>query len=88
MCILLVVYPNHVKILGLGKAAYIRTSNVTHIQSSLAYAEMRLILARLVWNFDVRLADGLGWDDRSKSYLLWQKGSINAFLKPRFIGST
>ncbi|KAF5007928.1 hypothetical protein FDECE_5844 [Fusarium decemcellulare] len=56
------------------------------IGKNLAYAEMRLILARLIWNFDIRLAaDSLGWEDKSESYLLWQKGPVNVFLTPRAV---
>lgn len=51
---------------------------------SLAYAEMRMILARLVWNFDIRIAeDTLGWPERSEVYILWQKGAVNVHLTPR-----
>ncbi|KAG8156760.1 hypothetical protein KVR01_013365 [Diaporthe batatas] len=51
---------------------------------NLAYAEMRLILARLIWNFDVRLAEETwGWDERSKVFLLWEKGPVKVYLKPR-----
>lgn len=53
---------------------------------SLAYAEMRLILAKLVWKFDIKPAEGTkGWDDRSKIYLLWEKGPLNIYLKSRAI---
>ncbi|KAH7126340.1 cytochrome P450 [Dactylonectria estremocensis] len=54
------------------------------IGKNLAYAEMRLILARWVWNFDVQLAaESRGWDDRSLYYILWEKGPLNLYLKPR-----
>ncbi|KAH8686184.1 cytochrome P450 monooxygenase [Ilyonectria robusta] len=54
------------------------------IGKNLAYAEMRLILARLVWNFDIQVAEeSRGWDDRSAFYLLWEKGPMNMYLKPR-----
>ncbi|KAK3306248.1 cytochrome P450 [Chaetomium strumarium] len=54
------------------------------IGKNLAYAEMRLILARVVWAFDIKLAeDAKGWDERSKMYLLWEKGPVNVFLTPR-----
>ena len=45
---------------------------------------MRLILARLVWNFDIRVAeDTLGWHEKSESYVLWQKGPLNVYLSPK-----
>lgn len=52
--------------------------------SSLANAEMRLILARLIWNFDIRAAENLHhWYDDSEVYILWQKGPVNVYLMPR-----
>ncbi|RTE83834.1 hypothetical protein BHE90_001594 [Fusarium euwallaceae] len=54
------------------------------IGKNLAYAEMRLILARLAWNFDIRLAkDSFEWERRCESYFLWQKGPVNVYLTPR-----
>ncbi|VUC29307.1 unnamed protein product [Clonostachys rosea] len=50
---------------------------------NLAYAEMRLILARIVWNFDLRLAkDSDGWIDRGETYLIWRKPALNVYLVP------
>ncbi|KAM6530353.1 hypothetical protein FALCPG4_008476 [Fusarium falciforme] len=54
------------------------------IGKNLAHAEMRLILARLAWNFDIRLAaDSFAWESRCESYFLWQKGPVNVYLTPR-----
>ncbi|OLN96220.1 Isotrichodermin C-15 hydroxylase 11, partial [Colletotrichum chlorophyti] len=54
------------------------------IGRNLAYAEMRLILARLIWNFDMRIAEeSKDWDEKSESYFLWQKDPLNVFLAPR-----
>ncbi|RSM03390.1 hypothetical protein CDV31_010524 [Fusarium ambrosium] len=54
------------------------------IGKNLANAEMRLILARLAWNFDIRLAeDSFDWEHRCESYFLWQKGPVNVYLTPR-----
>lgn len=56
---------------------------LTRPMSSLAYAEMRLILARVIFNFDMRLADdSKGWMERQKIYLLWEKSPLNVFLAP------
>ncbi|VUC29346.1 unnamed protein product [Clonostachys rosea] len=53
------------------------------IGKNLAYAEMRLILARIIWNFDLHLAaDSDGWIDRSEVYSLWHKPDLNAYLVP------
>ncbi|KAI1076269.1 cytochrome P450 [Whalleya microplaca] len=49
----------------------------------LAYVEMRTILARVLWNFDMRIAeDSRDWLSRQKVYLPWQKGALNAYLTP------
>ncbi|WYZ42535.1 hypothetical protein EsH8_VI_000234 [Colletotrichum jinshuiense] len=54
------------------------------IGRNLAYAEMRLILARMIWNFDMRLAEeSRGWDENSQVYTLWEKGPVNVFLTPK-----
>ncbi|KAI3542082.1 cytochrome P450 [Colletotrichum abscissum] len=54
------------------------------IGRNLAYAEMRLILARMIWNFDMKLSEESGgWDDKSQVYLLWEKGPVNVYLTPR-----
>lgn len=44
--------------------------------NSLAYAEMRLILARLLWSFELEmLPESKSWDQQ-KTFLLWDKGPI------------
>ena len=44
---------------------------------SLAYAEMRLMLARLLWKFYLEIMpDSIGWD-KQKVYVLWEKGDLN-----------
>ncbi|KAF5011171.1 hypothetical protein FDECE_2696 [Fusarium decemcellulare] len=44
------------------------------IGRNLAYAEMRLILARLIWNFDLELVPGgENWFNQ-RSFLIWEKG--------------
>ncbi len=44
---------------------------------------MRLILARILWNFDLRIADdSRNWLGRQRIYLLWDKGPLNAYLVP------
>ncbi|KAL2179505.1 P450 monooxygenase [Thermothelomyces heterothallicus CBS 202.75] len=49
---------------------------------NLAYAEMRLILARLLWNFDLELMpESRRWNEQ-KIYSLWDKGAINVKLTP------
>ena len=42
----------------------------------LAYNEMRVILARLVWNFDIRMEpESLGWD-KQRTFTLWEKNEL------------
>ncbi|MCJ1442591.1 MAG: hypothetical protein MMC23_003087 [Stictis urceolatum] len=49
---------------------------------NLAYSEMRLILARMVYNFDMRLDESsIGWI-KQRNYLLWQKGPLRVHLAP------
>lgn len=55
------------------------------IGRNLAYVEMRLILARVLWNFDLKLAeDCRNWIGDQKIYFLWEKGPLNVHLTPRF----
>ena len=53
---------------------------------NLAYAETRLVIARLLWRFDLRMAEGgrrglEEWFEKQKSYVLWQKPPL--FVKVR-----
>ncbi|KAI9375059.1 cytochrome P450 [Aspergillus egyptiacus] len=53
------------------------------IGRNLAYVEMRLILARMVFNFDMELDQaGLDWLDQ-ESFILWQKPPLPVRLTPR-----
>jgi hypothetical protein len=48
---------------------------------SLAYNEMRVILARILWNFDLELcAESADWD-RQHTYTLWEKLPLMCRLK-------
>ncbi|KAK0110139.1 hypothetical protein ONS95_002792 [Cadophora gregata] len=50
---------------------------------NLAFAEMRSIMCRLIWNFDMELQpDSLEWD-RQKVYVLWSKPPLNVKLTAR-----
>ena len=51
--------------------------------SSLAYAEMRLILAKIIYNFDMTICnDSLRWIEDQKTYILWDKPSLNVYMSP------
>jgi cytochrome P450 len=53
------------------------------IGKNLAYIEMRVILTRVLWNFDVQIAeDSLDWMSKQKIFNLWEKGPLNVTLKP------
>ena len=61
------------------------------IGQNLAWAEMRLIVARLLWRFDVsRPAEGTEdrkvfdtWKTEQKVRILWEKGALPVVLKER-----
>lgn len=58
------------------------------IGRNLAYHEMRLILARLVWEFDLELVGGGGqhgeeWLQRQKIWIFWDKGPLMVRLRRR-----
>lgn len=51
--------------------------------NSLAYAEMRLILARFLWNFNLELADdSTQWVENMKMFNLWEKPPLFVKLTP------
>ncbi|KAI1503706.1 cytochrome P450 [Biscogniauxia marginata] len=53
------------------------------IGRNLAYAEMRLILARILFNFDLRLVDGSkDWLNDQKAYGVWLKPDLHVHLTP------
>ena len=50
---------------------------------SLAYAEMRFILARMIWNFDFQIAEeSRNWAEGLQSWLIWEKRPLQVYLKP------
>ncbi|KAF2626333.1 cytochrome P450 monooxygenase-like protein [Macroventuria anomochaeta] len=54
------------------------------IGQNLAWAEMRSILARLVWSFEMELLpESEGWDQGQKIYLLWFKPALMVRLRAR-----
>ncbi|KAF2204698.1 benzoate 4-monooxygenase cytochrome P450 [Delitschia confertaspora ATCC 74209] len=54
------------------------------IGRNLAYAEMRLILAKVCWNFDMELNKERsgGWTERQKVFGLWEKVPLWVRLRP------
>ncbi|KAK6381925.1 hypothetical protein LTS17_003810 [Exophiala oligosperma] len=50
---------------------------------NLAYAEMRLALARVIYNFDFELQpESRSWD-KADIFVFWQKGPLNVKITPR-----
>jgi len=48
----------------------------------LAYYEMKVIIARLVWNFDLVLQpESHSWPDNQKAFIVWEKGPLWVQLK-------
>lgn len=59
-----------------------RTDNFAFI--SLAFAEMRLIIARMAYNFDITLAeDSKMWMEEMRILQVWAEPPLNLYLKPR-----
>ncbi|RYP09093.1 hypothetical protein DL765_008573 [Monosporascus sp. GIB2] len=53
------------------------------VGKNLAYAEMRLILAKIIFNFDLRLADeSRSWLKGQKVFTVWMKPSLLVHLTP------
>lgn len=54
------------------------------LSSSLALTEMRTILARMAWNFDLELDPAsCGWLDKQRMFTTWHKTEMRVGLKPR-----
>jgi len=44
---------------------------------------MRVILAKVIWNFDMEIAnDSRNWTEQ-ELFGLWKKGPLNVYLTPR-----
>lgn len=50
---------------------------------NLAYAELRLIISKMIWNFDMELINDDGNWPNQKIYVLYQKKSMMIRLSPR-----
>lgn len=58
-------------------------ASLTSPRLSLAYFEMRSILTRVLWNFDMQLDEASqGWTEQ-KEYTLWDKPPLWVLLKRR-----
>ncbi|KAI0395986.1 isotrichodermin C-15 hydroxylase [Xylariaceae sp. FL0594] len=53
------------------------------IGRNLAYAEMRIILARIIFDFDLKLSDSSkDWVDRQKAFALWDRIPLEVYITP------
>lgn len=52
------------------------------IGQGIAWAEMRLILANLVWAFDIEAVRAVDWAQQ-KTYIIWQKKPFDVWLRRR-----
>ena len=51
---------------------------------SLALLELRIILTKLLWKFDMELTDDkLDWNLMNKNYVFWEKPSLPIRFRPR-----
>ncbi|OLN87387.1 Isotrichodermin C-15 hydroxylase 21 [Colletotrichum chlorophyti] len=51
---------------------------------NLAYAEIRMILAKILWHFDISITpDNYDWINRQRIYTLWEKPPLMVNLTPR-----
>lgn len=59
---------------------------LTVVLYSLAFAEMRLIIARMAYNFDITLVeDSKRWMEDMRILQVWAEPPLNLYLKPRNI---
>lgn len=52
---------------------------------SLAYLEMRMVLARMFWKYDLSWfnCDEVDWERDTKGYTLWEKPKLRAAFSER-----
>jgi cytochrome P450 len=52
---------------------------------SLAYLEMRMVLAKLFWQYDLVWfnSDEVEWERDTKGYTLWEKPDLRVLLRDR-----
>ena len=59
--------------------------SLTLFSHSLAYAEMRTILARMLWNFDMELCEVSKDWNKQRIFLLWEKPALMVKLTERTV---
>lgn len=66
----------------------IRTFGADELKwSSLAYLEMRMVLAKLFWKYDLSWfnSQDVDWERDSKGYTLWEKPELRCTLQERMM---
>jgi cytochrome P450 len=54
------------------------------IGKNMAYHEMRLVITKLLWNFDFKLTEGSrGWAEGQRVFSLWEKRPLELIVKIR-----
>jgi cytochrome P450 len=55
-----------------------------NVSSSFAYVEMNLILATMLWKYDLELVDeSLDWEGQSHIHIMWWKPDLYVRFHPR-----
>ncbi|MCJ1386575.1 hypothetical protein MMC17_009701 [Xylographa soralifera] len=49
---------------------------------NLAYLEMRIILAKMVWQFDLQIGRDFDWEEENQFHLLWKKPELEVKFTP------
>ncbi|OHW99278.1 cytochrome p450 [Colletotrichum incanum] len=56
------------------------------VGKNLAYAEMRIIMTKLLWRVDFELVNSSeSWIEKQLSFLMWEKGPLYVKLRPRIL---
>ena len=64
-------------------SSYAYKTRYPDVNKSLAFAEMRLILTRILFSFDLDLSqDSMNWLTAQEAHLLWRKPALNVKLTP------
>lgn len=57
---------------------------LTLLRNRLAWAELRITMAKLLWHFDFELASpDEDWWNKQRTYLIWERLPLMVNLKPR-----
>ncbi|GKT45881.1 cytochrome P450 monooxygenase aclL [Colletotrichum spaethianum] len=56
------------------------------VGKNLAYAEIRIIMTKLLWNVDFELVNpSEAWIEKQSTFLMWEKGPLYVKLRPRIM---